>query len=515
MFASSSRSHRIQPRRRLAAFAAAAVIRIAAAGSALAAALAPPASLAAEVTVRPDLYSRTNGLKRLFPPRSLAGTEGVKAADSDAYTSLEAFPANPDGGTNPAVLRIEGAIEKGDAEKVKRALEDWTYYPLVVSFDSPGGVFAEAFRIAEALRYDIEGQDPRIAGLIVLAGDECLSACAVAFAASVDRVHTDTGDNRFIQRGGRLGFHMPYIPDGADTSGAGARDMLGLGYDVAAEMVGLLQDSANPPELFLRMLRHRTATSFYVFESDLEAWRMGFTPVTAAGEVSEIGPAGLDTDAIGMLCNLGLAAGPIRMSGAEDEFTNFQPILSEGASSADLPLLTQLMSAGDRSFDITGGWFSCQVRVDDASRVGIGIWRGNAGCEGASDKEPGAICAAPPTAVDTVSNFFLAEAYSCRDNAILPETFTEDTRPKIKRDVYLRDAPGRNGQVVTTLSAGSEITVTGCRVTADDQGVWYAVSRAGTRGWVSARFVGGHAETFADRGERFAIDPPEDEAAQQ
>ncbi|NDW03613.1 SH3 domain-containing protein [Jiella pacifica] len=467
-----------------------------------------PAS-AAQITIRTELYDRAAKLKRLFPPRSLAGTDGAKAEDSNAFTALDAVSAERFGETSPAVLRIEGEIVKGDAEKVRKALEDWSHYPLIVSFDSPGGVFAEAFRIAEALRYDIEGQDPRIAGLIVFAGDECLSACAIAFAASVDRVHPET-DTRFVERGGKLGFHMPYIPEGTDTSGTGAQEMLGLGYDVAAEMVALLQDSANPPELLLRMLRHRTASSFYVLNGDLETWRMGFTPVALPETVAPIGPSGLDTAAIGLLCNLHLRAGPFRMSGAEDEFTNFQPFLSEGASSADLPLLTQLLSSGKNSFDITGGWFSCQVRVDDTAKIGIAIWRGNAGCEDAAVREPGEFCAAPATGVDTVSNFFLAEAYSCRNDAVLPGTFNDESSPKIKRDVYLRDAPGRSGQVVTTLSAGSEVAVTGCRVTADDQGVWYAVSRPGAEGWVSARFVGGHAESFAYRGERFAIDPPAD-----
>ncbi|MCE7027096.1 SH3 domain-containing protein [Jiella avicenniae] len=465
-----------------------------------------PAS-AAEVTVRPDLYERVAKVKRLFPPRSQSSADGLKSDDAGAFTTLDVFSPDASSGTKPAVLRIEGQIDKGDAEKVRKVLEDWTYYPLVVSFNSPGGVFAEAFRIAEVLRYDIESQDPRIGGLIVMAGDQCLSACAIAFAASVDRAHPDT-DKRLIEKGGKLGFHMPYIPEGTDTSTAGAREMLGLGYDVATQMVALLQDSANPPELLLRMLRHRTASSFYVLGGDLEAWRMGFTPVAAPGAVSAIGPAGLDTDAIGLLCNLNLTAGPIRMSGAEDEFTYFQPTLSEGQRSADLPLLTQLATSGGKSFDVTGGWFACQIRLDDESKVGVAIRRGDAACGGAGQREPGEICAAPSTGVDTVSNVFLAEAYSCRDDVVLPGTFAGERQPKIKRDVYLRDAPGRSGQVVTTLAADSAVEVTGCRVTADDQGVWYAVSRPGAKGWVSARFVGGQAETFAYRGERFAIDPP-------
>lgn len=470
---------------------------------------APLPASAAEATIRPELYPRAAAMKRLFPARSLAGTEGTRAENDDTFTGLDAFPAEAITGQQPAVLRIEGQIEKGDAEKVRKLLEDWTYYPLIVSFDSPGGVFAEAFRIAEVLRYDIESQDPRIAGLIVLAGDECLSACAVAFAASVDRVHPDV-DSRFIETGGKLGFHMPYIPEGTDTSTAGAREMLGLGYDVAAQMVALLEGGANPPELLLRMLRHRTASSFYVLEGDLEAWRMGFSPVAPKEEVIEIGVAGLDTATIGQLCNLSLRAGSLPMSAAQDEFTQFQRFDDEG--NLEQVLLTTWMKDGSRSFDIGGGWFSCQARVDDRSRIGIGVRDGDPSCGGTAEVSSEAVCAAPARAVDAVSNFFLAEAYSCRRGEILPDTFSDESRPRIKRDVYLRDAPGRAGQVVTTLAAGSEVVVTGCRVTTDDQGVWYAVSRPGAKGWVSARFVGGHVERFSYRGgPRFAIDPPEDQ----
>ncbi|MBO0904954.1 SH3 domain-containing protein [Jiella sonneratiae] len=472
----------------------------------VAAALPVPPASAAEVTIRPDLFARAVAMKRLFPPRSLAGTEGMKPEDDSAFTGLAAFPAGTGDGANPAVIRIEGEIVKGDAERVKQALQEGPHYPLVISFDSPGGVFAEAFRIAEVLRYDIESQDPRIAGLIVLAGDECLSACAIAFAASVDRAHPDT-DTRFVEKGGKLGFHMPYIPEGTDTSGTGAEQMLGLGYDVAAEMVGLLEESANPPGLLLRMLRHRTASSFYVLAGDLETWRMSFTPVAAAGDVSEIGLAGLDTIAVGQLCNLVLKAGPVRMSAAQDEFCDFQL----GATAADElkggKLISDLLRDGARSLNATCGWFTCQMRTDEAGRVGISVWRGSEGCKELEDPFPSGMCPAPAAGVDTVSNFLLAEAYSCRDGKILPATFTAESPAKIKRDVYLRDAPSRNGQVVATLRAESEVEVGGCRVTTDDQGVWYAVERGGTRGWVSARFVGGHAERFAYRGDRFAIEP--------
>lgn len=489
-------------------------VRLLAASLGLVAAALPvfPAS-AAEVTIRQDLFDRAVKMKRLFPPRTLDGTEGIKVEDPESFTSLTAFPSGLADGGNPAVLRIEGEIVKGDAERVKQALEEGTNRPLVISFDSPGGVFAEAFRIAEVLRYDIESQDPRIAGLMVFAGDECLSACAIAFAASVDTAHPDT-DTRFVENGGKLGFHMPYIPEGTDTTGTGARQMLGLGYDVAGEMVSLLQQSANPPELLLRMLKHRTASSFYVLSGDLETWRMSFSPVAAPEAVSEIGLAGLDTIAVGHLCNLVLKAGPVEMSAAQDEFCDFQLGATYSPDESGGKLLSDLLKGGTRSLNATCGWFTCQVRTDEEGRVGVSVWRGSEGCKEMEDPFPSDMCPMPAAGVDTVSNFLLAEAYSCRDGAVLPDTFTADSPARIKRDVYLRDAPGRSGQVVTTLLSGNEVEVTACRTTSDDQGVWYQVGRAGQQGWVSARFVGGHAERFGTRAGRFAITPASQGAAE-
>jgi len=471
------------------------------------------ASMAAEITIRPDLSDRVTGLKRLFPPRSPVGADLLRQRNPENFSELALKLESPYS-PGPTVIRLEGPIEPSDADKLAAILQappdqypELTYY-VVLSLDSPGGNFGEAFRLSKVLLNDIEGNDPRIAGLIILSEDRCLSACAVLFADSRDRAHPTT-DIRFVEKGAELGFHMPYFASGTDTEAVSGLEMLDLGYDVAAAMVGLLANEANPPELLQRTLRYRTPSDFYMLRGDLETWRMGFTPVAKGSDVTEIGAAGLDTSTVGHLCNLTLTAGPSKLATWEDDFCDFrlEPVGSQNGTGS--PLLSELMNGGSRAFTATCEGFSCQVRVGESAEIGISVWRDNDGCREFKDAFPSQMCPASAVGVDTVSNHFLAEAYSCRDGELLPGTFSADNRPTIKRNVNLRDAPGREGRVVTSLTAGSQVEVTGCEVTADDQGVWYRIKRPGSDGWVSARFIGGHKERFANRWTRFGLDQGE------
>ncbi|MEC3861945.1 hypothetical protein VK792_11680 [Mesobacterium sp. TK19101] len=118
-------------------------------------------------------------------------------------------------------LRLDGPIIKGDAEKFARVWADigrcagpacteaGTGGPAVVlSLNSPGGSYAEGVALADLFRRDI-------VATVVESGDECLSACAMAFLGGTAFWPTG-GIGRYIDRsiepGARLGFHSPYFP---------------------------------------------------------------------------------------------------------------------------------------------------------------------------------------------------------------------------------------------------------------------------------------------------------------
>ncbi|MCQ0987221.1 SH3 domain-containing protein [Jiella marina] len=470
---------------------------------------APRPAASAEFVVRPDLVPHVLSLKRVFPDRFRTGPGALAREEGGGFDKLDLWPLSKGLG----VIRLEGEITEGDAERLK-ALIDWNsptkadiQGEVVISLNSPGGNFAEAFRLSGVLHEILDGNAGGIAGIVVLAGDRCLSACAILFTDAADTAHRGN-EIRYVEMGAEVGFHMPFFAPGTASSDIDREAVLELGYDVAAAMVSLLSEQANPSELLERVLLYRGPESLFRLTGHLETWRMGFAPVAPADRVRHIGAAGLDTIAIGRLCNLSLTAGPAELGSWEDDFCDFQL----GANPYDPKaapggvLLSELMQSGAKAFSASCEGFTCQAQVGENDRIGIAVWRGDGACGTTNDPRPASMCPASPVAVDTVSNGLFGEAYLCRDDKLLPGAFSEKHRPVIKRDVNMRDAPGRDGRVLTTLRARTGVEVTGCRLTPDDQGVWYQVQTARNSGWVSARFVGGHAERFRHRGETFTND---------
>ena len=476
-------------------------------------ALAPSLGLGADIAVRHEYDSRLADLHRLFPSETITGIVATRPERNDWFGNGHIF-YHPYPDDKPTiVIRIEGKIEKGDADRLEETIEriteegrqSSTYPSMMVSFASPGGVFGEAFRIGAVIASDLESQDPRIRGVIVFAEDACLSACAIAFASSYNRAVPSVPDNRFVEAGARLGFHMPYVPEGTEMPADGGRAMLDLGYDVADAMVRLLDNNANPAELLVRTLKQRKPNTFYELRGDLETWRLGFSPVASSAKVVSIGTSGLDTASVGQLCNLRLTAGRAFMTYGEDECCDFRLGSSFGEVNQENRMMSQLFSqGGSGAMNASCDSFTCQVRVNDRDEMGIAIWRGDEGCPQSVDF-PGEMCSGPAVGVERISNIFLAEAFSCRNDSLLPGTFGERARPVIKQDVNLRDAPTTSSTVIVQLKKGEIVEVEGCRITTDAQGVWYRVGASGGNGWVSARFVGGHDERYAYRGNRFSV----------
>jgi len=98
-----------------------------------------------------------------------------------------------------------GAIEKGDADKLVQLVRDNKptsgsddYY--IVRLNSPGGLLLEGMKIGNAIR-DAE------LGTLISHGEECASACALAFLGGTSRYATGTGIGRQMEFGAALGFH--------------------------------------------------------------------------------------------------------------------------------------------------------------------------------------------------------------------------------------------------------------------------------------------------------------------
>ena len=100
-----------------------------------------------------------------------------------------------------------GAIEKGDADKLAQLVRsnkptsgsfDENYY--TVRLNSPGGLLLEGMKIGSVIR------DAAL-GTLISRGEECASACALAFLGGTSRYATGTGIGRQMEFGAALGFH--------------------------------------------------------------------------------------------------------------------------------------------------------------------------------------------------------------------------------------------------------------------------------------------------------------------
>lgn len=106
------------------------------------------------------------------------------------------------------LIAIVGEIESGDETKFKKLAIQFD--KAIVGFSSNGGALLPALEIGTALR--LRGFDTA-----VIAGNQCASACALIWAAGV---------NRYIVKGGRVGFHASYVEDGGKAIETGLGNAL-------------------------------------------------------------------------------------------------------------------------------------------------------------------------------------------------------------------------------------------------------------------------------------------------
>lgn len=165
-------------------------------------------------------------------------------------------------------LRVEGPIEKGDAEKLgamlREAKPDWNvdmFKDIIVSLNSDGGNFYEGLAMADA-----------ISGLAVTTfvgpGDRCLSSCGIAFlgGSAIVLRGVPSWPSRYIHVDGVLGFHAPFseIPTGIqipvgtpltdDLTQNMAQSFYGQAQAAISEIAGRISDWQISPDFVFGML---------------------------------------------------------------------------------------------------------------------------------------------------------------------------------------------------------------------------------------------------------------------
>ena len=191
-------------------------------------------------------------------PSTLAKAAEIFASDSIEVQMFNPFPTvtledlNREGipvdFSHYAHFRIEGPIENGDANRLDEITSHFREFDeVVISFDSPGGSYAEALRIGDL----IFGRDfTTFVGM----HDECLSACAIAFLGGRQLLIRSilSEPSRYIHYQGRLGFHAPFnreLPVGVSQQDIPAEYIAELFYAQAREAIRELQERLERWEL--------------------------------------------------------------------------------------------------------------------------------------------------------------------------------------------------------------------------------------------------------------------------
>lgn len=144
----------------------------------------------------------------------------------------------------PTTIRITGPIEAGDAERLRAILSRNSAAAgrgadrerFVAELSSDGGDIYAALNMGYLFReYDVATR--------VLAGNRCLSACALAFlGGTASHLPPDLVPDRSIELGGQVGFHNFYInPNSSSLSAAiDASSGMVVGFGLARGGASLL-----------------------------------------------------------------------------------------------------------------------------------------------------------------------------------------------------------------------------------------------------------------------------------
>lgn len=454
---------------------------------------------AADIGLRPDLRPRLEQLLPIYGDWNNSFEYGPIVQPGQEYWK------------GLRIIGISGRIEDGDAQRLADVLgpEEETG-AIVVVFNSPGGSFVEGVRIGQVLEPLRGGNgDPALNGVVVLAGEQCNSACAVAFALAA--MPRDSGHSvRFVEVGAQLGFHMPFVPVDQQAVRTEIAQAMDLTYQIMSEYMRLIGNGIAPTALVQNALHYRRPDEFFMLRGGLVTRFMDFVPVAGPRGATPITLSGLtERDALNMCQYLTYSRG--RMMTADDY--EWWPENASGAVEAGTPLTDLFRKFGADRLALDG----CMIERLDGDTLGIDS---SGDCE--RDFIGGGWCAKPRGAFDKplppASGALLADSLGCHmgqlTRAYYPwdwrNSFLEEEEPdsyrwsggndpdkprtvldwggaQLEANLNIRTAPG--GDRVARWNAGTPVQVLDCTLSADGQGIWYQVSSGGVTGWASARYV--------------------------
>lgn len=365
-------------------------------------------------------------------------------------------------------LSLEGAIEQGDADRLRALLEeigytaDYTPVGRRICLNSPGGLLREALALA-----DLIGEHAY--GTAVPAGASCESACAVMFLSGRYR-HPEAGgahsNDRLMHPRAKLGFHAPSLLLGDRSY---SRDEVDTAYAIALDsMAGVLRHRAEmgtaiPDSLFLALLGTPPFRMTYVETVEQAArWQIAVAPVAL--------PAGRAQDMLSHACrhvDSGLLDYELWDGGGPLDFT-FEEITSdslyalsnrdfryEGSARCELRLYGNngpvnymggaRYTGGATDQDVSGSVFPYMLYPSKTPLADLPIWR-----EGQDDHVAGFFRAVrdPSSAGGGVGGFNSCHLASTSARVINVNEF-----------VNLRSAPGLRAPVVGQLRLAERVQV--------------------------------------------------------
>lgn len=156
---------------------------------------------------------------------SMPGIPASSATLTALISKAEAEATEPSDRDGPGVFScthfLNGSITRGDAAKIRKAVDDYGIGVVRICLNSNGGNFAEAVAIAKVVI------STRTATALE-AHTKCLSACAFIFMAGSYGRSDINIPNRAMHVTATLGFHAPFIdPRALPTEGLRPDDVAG------------------------------------------------------------------------------------------------------------------------------------------------------------------------------------------------------------------------------------------------------------------------------------------------
>jgi hypothetical protein len=184
------------------------------------------------------------------------------------FPALPSYGAEVRPGNAPVCeLKLEGAIEAGDSEKLSAALAalgaagGFDSRQVSVCLNSLGGNYDEALKLMTTLLTFTN------IATVVDAGAECYSACAFLFLAG-NAQRSEDGElapNRTLDVRGTLGFHAPYLQTGTGTDVTAATiENFRRGVSAIAKMLEIDRRELIPRGLLAKALQVGSNELLYI-----------------------------------------------------------------------------------------------------------------------------------------------------------------------------------------------------------------------------------------------------------